>query len=107
MRGWPCGGQEASLTEPCVTVGSCFCGFAPEIHERHAVDAADGAERCAPLRGQQLAADVVGRIGGERDAGEAALLRAPVDQPVLADVEIARAGATAPVVRLAIGEIGL
>ena len=43
----------------------------------------------------------------ERNARIAALLRAPVHQAVLADVEIARAGAAPPVVRLALGDIVL
>ena len=69
--------------------------------------AADRAERRAPFRRQELAPDVVDRVRRERHAGAAALLRAPVHQPVLADVEVARAGAALPVVRLAVGEVHL
>ena len=43
----------------------------------------------------------------ERRAGEPALLRAVVDQPLLADIQIARAGAAAPLVGLPVGEVGL
>src|SRR6478609_5252296 len=69
--------------------------------------AADRAERRAPFRRQQLAPDVLGRVAGERDAGHPALLRTPVDEAILTDVEIARAGAATPVVRLAVGKVGL
>src|SRR5215470_2467777 len=68
------------------------------------MDAADGAVRRAPLRRQKLALDVVDRVGLERHPGNAALLRAVMDEAVLADVEVARARAAPPLVRLAVGE---
>src|SRR5579863_3289491 len=46
-------------------------------------------------------------ILGERNAGVAALLRAVMDEAVLANVEVARAGAAAPVVFAARGDIVL
>ena len=74
---------------------------------RDAVDAADRAERRAPFRRQELAADVVDRVRRRAARRAAALLRAPVHEPVLADVEIACAGAALPVVRLAVGKVHL
>src|SRR5262245_52495499 len=68
------------------------------------MDAADGAVRRAPLRGEELALDVVDGVRLEGDARNAALLRAVVDEAVLADVEIAGARAAPPVVGLAFGE---
>ena len=79
----------------------------PEIHRRHAVHAADRAVRRARLRRRELAADVVDGVALERHARIAALLRAVVHQAVLADVEVARAGAAAPLVRLAVGQVVL
>ena len=55
------------------------------------MDAADGAVGRAPLRRDELAADVVDRVGLERDARRAALLRAVVDEALFADVEVPRA----------------
>src|SRR5579863_8005804 len=49
----------------------------------------------------------LGGIFGERNAGIAALLRAVMDEAVLANVEVARAGAAAPVVFAARGDIVL
>ena len=43
-------------------------------------------------------------VFGERHAGVAALLRAVVHQAVFADIEVARAGAAAPVVGPALGD---
>src|SRR5215475_948626 len=77
----------------------------PEVHRRHAVDAADRAVRRAPLRREELALDVFDRVGVEGHAGKTALLGAVVDQTVLADVEIPGAGAAPPLVRLAVGEL--
>src|SRR6202030_265773 len=46
-----------------------------------------------------FAAAVFGRVFFKRHARVSALLRAPVNQSILADVEIARAGAASPFVR--------
>ena len=43
--------------------------------------------------------EIGGPVLREPDAGRAALLRAPVDQAVFADVEVARAGAAVPLIR--------
>jgi len=57
--------------------------------------------------GEIFAAQVVAGVGGERNAGIAALLRAVVDESVFADVEIPAAGAAASVVGLALGNVVL
>src|ERR1700722_8259793 len=62
--------------------------------------ARDGAMRRAGFFRHELAAYIVAGVGCERNSGIAALLRAVVHQAVFADVEIARASATAPVVTL-------
>src|ERR1051326_2225443 len=69
------------------------------MHARH------GAVRGAGFFGEIFAAQIFARISRERDAGIAALLRAVVHEAVFADVEVARAGATAPLVRPAVGEV--
>src|SRR5205085_4497761 len=80
---------------------------APVVEDGDLVRAGDRAERRAPLLGVVLALHVGLSVLGERDAGRAALLRAVVDESVLADVEVARAGAAAPGVSLARGEVVL
>ena len=71
------------------------------------MDAGDGAARGAALGGAVFAADVVDGVLAERLAGVAALLRAVVHQAVFADVEVAGAGAAAPVVLLAVRDVVL
>ena len=71
---------------------------APVVDVADAVDAADGAVGRAAFGGQELALHVGGGVFGDRHAGVAALLGAVVHQAVLADVEVARTGAAAPVV---------
>src|ERR1017187_3774944 len=68
---------------------------------------AGGALWGAAFRGEEFAFYVGGGVLGQRNAGIAALLRAVVHQAVFADVEVARAGAAAPVVRLARGDCRL
>src|SRR5690606_24885613 len=80
---------------------------APLVGHAGAVHAADRAVRRALLRGVELARDVFARVARERDAGRAALLRAVVHEPVLADVQVPRAGAALPVVRLALEQVVL
>src|SRR5438067_167890 len=87
--------------------GLALLGVAPVVEDGDLVRAGDGAERRAPLLCVVLALDVGLRVVLDGDAGRAALLRAVVYEPVLADVEVARAGAAAPVVRLARGEVVL
>src|ERR1700683_3735039 len=69
--------------------------------------ARDRAVRRAGFLGQVFAAQVVAGVGGKRNSGIAALLRAVVNQSVLANVEIAAAGAAAPVVGQAFRNIVL
>src|SRR5580658_10975255 len=57
--------------------------------------------------GEIFAAHVVASVSCERNPGIAALLGAIVHQPVFADVEIARAGAAAPIVRQALRDVVL
>src|SRR5271168_465620 len=71
------------------------------MHARH------GAMRRARLFSHELTAYIVASIGCERNSGITALLRAVVHQAVFADVEVARAGAAAPVVGLALGNVVL
>src|SRR5258707_7599274 len=89
--------------------------FAADLHRRHLrvapvvedadlMHALDRAGWRTPLFGFVLAPEIFHRVLFERCAGIATLLRAPVHQAVFADVEIARAGATAPFVRLAFGD---
>src|SRR5689334_613550 len=66
------------------------------------VDTGDGAVRRAALFGNELASNIVDGVLGERLGREATLLRAIMNQSIFADVEIARAGATAPCVWLAV-----
>src|SRR3954466_8169835 len=95
------------LAADCRLLPGEFLRAPPEVHRGDAVDAADGAVRRAPLRRDELAADVVGRVGLERHARCAALLRAVVDEALFADVEIPRARAAPPFVRLAVHELRL
>ncbi len=79
----------------------------PEVHRRHAMDAADRAVRRAGLFRAELAPDIGDGVGLERHARIPALLRAVVDQALFADVEISRARAASPLVRLPVGEVVL
>ena len=69
--------------------------------------AGNGATRGAAFFGAEFALALLGRVFGERNAGISALLRAIMDQAVLADVEVARAGAAAPIVFAARGDVVL
>src|SRR5947199_2555553 len=71
------------------------------------MNALQRAGRGAPLLRAVLALEIFHRVLFERDAGRAALLRAPVDKAVFADVEVTRSGAAAPFVRLAFGDLVL
>src|SRR6202044_120038 len=63
--------------------------------------------RSAALLREKFAVALLVGILRQRNAGVAALLRAVMHQAVLADVEIARAGAASPVVLQALGDIVL
>src|SRR5256714_13417068 len=87
--------------------GLALLRVAPVVEDGDLVSAGHCAERRAPLLRVVLALDVGLRVLLDGDAGRAALLRAVVHESVLADVEVARAGATAPGVGLARGEVVL
>ena len=57
--------------------------------------------------GQILAAEIVHGVFFKRDRRVTALLRTIVHQPILADVQITRAGAAAPLIRLALRDVVL
>src|SRR5262249_43287409 len=80
---------------------------APGIEDRDLVHAGDGAVRGAAFFAEVFAADIGHGVGFERNRGESALLRAVVHEPVFADVEVARAGAAAPLVGAALGDVVL
>src|SRR5580658_2068803 len=63
--------------------------------------------RSAALLGEKFAVALLIGILRQRNAGVAALLRAVMHQTVLADVKIARAGATSPVVLQPLSDIVL
>ena len=69
--------------------------------------AGNGAARRAAFFCAKFALALLGRVFGQRNAGISALLRAVVDQAVLANVEIAGAGAASPIVFAARGDVVL
>ena len=66
------------------------------VQHRRLLDTGDAAERRAFFDDGVLPFDVLVRVVSERDARMAALLRAPVNEPILADVEEARTGVAVP-----------
>src|SRR5580765_7838638 len=72
---------------------------APEIEVRDVVNAGYSAVGRAALFGDVFAANVLDRVFVQRLRRIAALLRAIVHEPVLADIQVARAGAALPLVR--------
>src|SRR5205085_7166545 len=68
------------------------------VKQRGLLCAGDGAVGRAPFFCLVFAVEVGLRVVCERDAGRAALLGAVMDETVFADVEIARARATTPIV---------
>ena len=64
---------------------------APVVEDAHLMHALDRAGRRAPFFGLIFTLEVFHRVVLERDAGIAALLRAPVDLPFFANVEVTRA----------------
>src|ERR1700728_248986 len=79
----------------------------PGIEDRHLVDARDGAVRRAGFLCQIFAAQIFTSVILQRRSRIAALLRAVVDESVLANVEIARSGAASPVVGQTLGDVVL
>src|SRR5438045_8221406 len=78
--------------------------IAPVVENADLVNALERARRRAPFLSLVLAIEIFHRVLVERYARIAALLRAPVDETVFADIEITRAGATTPVVRLSFSD---
>lgn len=76
----------------CVVQRLCL-RVAPVVHEGNLVRTAHSAERCAPLGCQILALDIGAAVFVQRPpCTRASLLRAAVNSPVLANVQIAGAG---------------
>src|SRR5687768_2483179 len=67
--------------------------------------ATHGTQGRASLVGVVFTTQIVRAVSLERDARMATLLRAPVHQAILADIQVAGAGAAMPVVRLALREV--
>src|SRR5271157_1738365 len=65
------------------------------------------AVRRATFLGGIFAAQIVARVASQRNSRISALLRAVVHQPVLADVEIARARSASPIVWQSPGDVVL
>src|SRR5580700_261178 len=82
-------------------------GRAPTVEDRHLMHAGNRAVRRAAFFREVFTTHVVARVGCERHAGMAALLRAVVHQPVFANIEITRPGAAAPLVRQALRNVVL
>jgi hypothetical protein len=80
---------------------------APEVDVGNLVHAGDRAARRAGFGGVVFAADIFERVFHQRLGRVAALLRAVVHQAVLADIEVARAGAAAPVILFAVRDVVL
>src|SRR5882762_9970214 len=78
--------------------------IAPVVEDADLVDTLDRAGGRAPFLGFVFPFEVFHRVIYQRNAGIAALLGTPVDESVFADVEVTRAGATTPFVRLAFGD---
>ena len=76
-------------------------GCAPGVEDRNLMDARNRAVRRAGFFRQIFTADVGNGVLLQRDPRVAALLRAIMHEPVFTDVQIARAGAATPLVRLA------
>ncbi len=77
---------------------------APVVDVRHLMHAGDGAVGGTGLLRQKFALYIFSPIFRQWNAGPAALLRAIMHQPVFADVKVARSGAAAPVIRLAVDD---
>ncbi len=80
---------------------------APVVKHADLLHAGDGAAHGAGLYGVEFTDNIFAGVFGERRAGVAALLRAPVHQAILTDIEIAGAGAATPLVILAAGDVVL
>ena len=72
-------------------LGRSLLRVAPVVENANLMYALQRARRCAPFLGLVLPIEIFHRVLLERNSGIAALLRAPVDQAVLTDVEVTRA----------------
>src|SRR5579884_1410285 len=80
-------------------------GIAPKIDRSDLLDAGNSAVRSAGFPGVVFPLEVLRRVAIERRRGIAALLRAVVDQPVLANIKVAPAGSAPPIIRTPVGDI--
>src|SRR5262245_1650606 len=71
------------------------------------MDTLQSTSRRAPFLSAVFALKVFHRVLGEWGAWISTLLRAPVDQPVLADVEVPGPGAATPFVRFTFSDVVL
>lgn len=74
------------------------------VYLRHAVDTAHGAQRRTAFDTVILGLQMVGGVLLQRNTRMTRMLRAPVHETVLADVEVSRTGAALPVVGLSVGD---
>src|SRR5580693_5262720 len=79
----------------------------PGIEDRYLVHAGDRAVRCAGFLRQIFAAQIFTGVILQRSSRIAALLRAVVDESVLANVEIAGSSTASPVVGQTFGDVVL
>ena len=68
------------------------------VQHGHFLNATDRAGGGAALAGKVFPPHILERVFLDRDPGIAPLLRTVVDQAILADVDVAGAGAAAPIV---------
>jgi len=77
-----------------------FLGISPVIYDRNLLDATNCAGWSTGLSGQIFTPHVLFRVVLQRYGGVAALLRAIMNEAILANVEITRARAASPVIRI-------
>src|SRR4029453_2659066 len=82
-------------------------GASPEVHRRHAMDAAHRAVGCAGFGRRELASNVVDRIRLERHGWVTPLVGAVMHESILADVEVSRPRTATPVVGFAVRQVFL
>ncbi len=77
----------------------------PIVEEPNDLTTRDGAVARARLRPVVFSVQVFPRVVFEPGPGISKLLRAQVNEPVFADVDVTSSGATSPVVRFTVGKI--
>src|SRR6185503_20029845 len=75
------------------------------VHLRDAMDTPNRTHRRAALDAVIFGTEIVEAVLRERDAWMTALLRAPMDETVFADIEVPRTGAALPVIGLALCKV--